>query len=236
NSPRAPALGLFNGQTGQAPSLHLRFIYGQRLAASSHPATRAGAAAPCAATAGGIRTGCCGGAAVKVGLGASAICSFSSESSGAATRKASTSFSSLVSSSSFCRKTSYTFFMLGTYVLEQGIKRRVGFHRQFVKENRHPRVQRWLSKHHDRDQDAQDQDDDRQQIDVVRQPRFSRGHCVSKEGRHEFLLHRSRRGRRCVLPWLAVRDLALLLLPRLLRGILLFAIEAERSPLGNGEF
>src|ERR1700676_3477689 len=85
--------------------------YGQRVAASSQPATRAGAGA--AATTGGIRTGCCGAVAVKLGLGASAICSFSSESSGAATRKASTSFSSLVSSSSFCRKTSYTFFMLG---------------------------------------------------------------------------------------------------------------------------
>jgi hypothetical protein len=62
---------------------------------------------------GGIRTGCGGAVVVKLGLGASASCSFSSESSGAATRKASTSFSSRVSSSSFCRKTSYTFFMLG---------------------------------------------------------------------------------------------------------------------------
>src|SRR5450759_3813468 len=102
-----------------------RLAYGQRLAASSQPATRAGAVAPWAATTGGIRMGCCGAVAVKLGVGASAICSFAAESSGAATRKASTSFSSLVSSSSFCRKTSYTFFILGTYVLQQQIKRRV---------------------------------------------------------------------------------------------------------------
>src|ERR1700674_756421 len=96
--------------------------YGQRLAASSQPATGAGAGA---GNTGGIRTGCCGEVAVKLGLVASASCSFSSESSGAATRKASTSFSSLVSSSSFCLKTSYTFFIMGTYVLQQQIKRRV---------------------------------------------------------------------------------------------------------------
>src|ERR1035437_2850405 len=127
------------------------------------------------------------------------------------------------------------FSCLGTCVLEQGIKRRVWVSPALCQGKQAPRVQRWSSKHHDGDQDPQDQDDERQQIDGVPQPRFSRGHCVSKEGRHEFLLHRSRRGRRCVLRWLAVRDLALLLLPRLLRGILLFAIEAERSPLGNGE-
>src|ERR1700737_2940432 len=100
-------------------------IYGQRLAASSQPATRAGDAALWAATTGGIRTGCCGADAVKVGLGVSVSGSFSSESNGAATRKASTSFSSLVSSSSFCLRTSYTFFIVGTCVLEQAIKRRV---------------------------------------------------------------------------------------------------------------
>jgi len=51
--------------------------YGQRLVASSQPTARAGAAAPwAAATTGGIRTACCGGAAVKVGLGASPIALF----------------------------------------------------------------------------------------------------------------------------------------------------------------
>src|SRR3979411_1654590 len=100
-------------------------IYGQRLAASSHPAARAGCAPPWAATTGGTRTGCGDGVADMFDLFTSASVSFSSESRGAATRKASTSFSSLVSSSSFCRKTSYTFFILGTCVLEQAIKRRV---------------------------------------------------------------------------------------------------------------
>jgi hypothetical protein len=167
--------------------------YGQRLAASSHPATRAGAGA--AATTGGIRTGCCVAVAVKLGLGASAICSFSSESSGAATRKASTSFSSLVSSSSFCRKTSYTFFIVGTCVLEQAIKRRVWLRPAIcqVKQaltSARVVIEAWLSKDHNGDQDAQDQDNDRQQIDVVRQPRFSWGYGVCQEGRHEFLRRR----------------------------------------------
>src|SRR6202158_3721317 len=164
--------------------------YGQRLAASSHPATRAGAGA--AATTGGIRIGCCAAVAVKLGLGASAICSFSSESSGAATRKASTSFSSLVSSSSFCRKTSYTFFILGTCVLEQAIKRRVWL-RPAICQVKQALASAWvvieagLPKHHDGDQNAQDQDNHCQQIDMVRQPRFWWGHCVCQEGRHEFI-------------------------------------------------
>jgi hypothetical protein len=52
-----------------------------------------------------------------------------------------------------------------------------------------------LAKHHDGDQDTEDQDCDRQQIYVVPQPRFFHGYCVSKEGRHKFLSHR-RLGRR----------------------------------------
>jgi hypothetical protein len=52
-----------------------------------------------------------------VGFEMSATCSFSSDSSGAAIRKASTSFSKRVSSSSFWRRTSYTFFMLGPRVM-----------------------------------------------------------------------------------------------------------------------
>src|SRR5208282_2912532 len=117
----------------------------------SQPATR-GAVAPWAATTGGIRTGCAGGVAAKLGLGASASGSFSSDSSGAATRKASTSFSNLVSSSSFCRKTSYTFFMLGTCLFEQGIKRRVWVPPAICQGKQAFRVQGWLSKHHDGDQ------------------------------------------------------------------------------------
>src|SRR6266568_1819021 len=63
--------------------------YGQRFAVSSQPAARA----------------CCGVAAVaKVGLPSAA--SLSSDNSGAATRNASTSFSNLANSSSFCLKTS----------------------------------------------------------------------------------------------------------------------------------
>src|SRR6202030_4670842 len=147
-----------------------------------------------------MRTGCGYGVAVKLGLFASA-CSFSSESSGAATRKASTSFSSLVSSSSFCRKTSYTFFIVGTCVLEQAIKRRVWLRPAIcqVKQalaSARVVIEAWLSKDHNGDQDAQDQDNDRQQIDLVRQPRFSWGYGVCQEGRHEFLRrHRCGSGR-----------------------------------------
>jgi hypothetical protein len=85
-------------------------FYGQRLAVSSQPAARAGCGA--AATAGcGMRIGCCELVEVaSVGLGASAN-SLSSDKRGAATRSASTSFSSLASSSSFCLRTSYTFFI-----------------------------------------------------------------------------------------------------------------------------
>ncbi|MBZ5547479.1 MAG: hypothetical protein LAO22_05880 [Acidobacteriia bacterium] len=86
--------------------------YGQRFAASSQPAARAGGAVDAATTGAGIRIGCWGGVDVKVGFTVSVVGSFSSESNGAATRNASTSFSNLVSSSSFCLKTSYTFFML----------------------------------------------------------------------------------------------------------------------------
>jgi hypothetical protein len=86
--------------------------YGHRFAVSSHPAARATGGA-------GLAAGCAirsGGGVVLANVGLlfvpSPTVSFSlSESSGAATRKASTSFSSLVSSSSFCRKTSYTFFI-----------------------------------------------------------------------------------------------------------------------------
>src|SRR5260370_10424661 len=128
-------------------------------------------------------------------------------------------------------------------------------------ENRHLGVQMWLSKHHHRDQDAQNQDEDRQQIDVVRQPRFLCWRWVCQEGRHEFL---GRRGRgsaqfvgRCGLLLLDLLDLLLLglllldlllfdqLLPGLTLRLLLFVIlllrvllltiEAESSPLGNGE-
>src|SRR5690242_11770169 len=65
-----------------------------------------------------MRMGCCGAAAVAVNVGfaivVSADRSLSSESSGAATRNASTSFSRRASSSSFCLKTSYTFFIFST--------------------------------------------------------------------------------------------------------------------------
>src|SRR5260370_8841002 len=119
----------------------------------------------------------------------------------------------------------------------------------------------WLSKPHDLDQDVQNQDEDRQQIDVVRQPRFLCWRWVCQEGRHEFL---GRRGRgsaqfvgRCGLLLLDLLDLLLLrlllvdlllfdqLLPGLTLRLLLFeillfrilllTIEAESSPLGNGE-
>src|SRR5882672_9226523 len=89
--------------------------YGQRLAASSHPAARAGALTAAATAGDGMRMGCCGAVAVRVGLGGFAMDSFiSSESKGAAMRRASTSFSNRVSSSSFCLNTSYTFFILVT--------------------------------------------------------------------------------------------------------------------------
>src|SRR5580698_3037295 len=80
-------------------------VYGQRLAVSSHPTARV-AGCGLVLTAGCVmRIGCC---AVIAGLlfVASASVSLSSESSGAATRSASTSFSSLASSSSFWRRTS----------------------------------------------------------------------------------------------------------------------------------
>ena len=86
--------------------------HGQRLAVSSHPpAARAGCGL--AFTAGcGMRMGCCVEVGVaRVGLLTSVPESFSSESKGAATRSASTSFSSLANSSSFCLRTSYTFFI-----------------------------------------------------------------------------------------------------------------------------
>ena len=95
--------------------------YGQRFAASSQPAARAGGLTAAVTAGDGMRMGCCGAAAVRVGLGDSDmdididVASFaSSESKGAAMRRASTSFSKRVSSNSFCRNTSYTFFILGT--------------------------------------------------------------------------------------------------------------------------
>src|SRR6476469_3267149 len=100
---RAVTLAQRKRLDGLIRRLGLRYVYGQRLAVSSHPAARAG----CGVwfTAGcGMRIGCWGTGLVvaKVGLllVVSAI-SFSSESSGAATRSASTSFSSLASSNSF---------------------------------------------------------------------------------------------------------------------------------------
>src|SRR5208282_4855509 len=181
---------------GASPFSTARLAYGQRLAASSQPAPRAGGLAVWAPTACGIRTGCGGGAvAAKLGLGASASCSFSSESSGAAMRKASTSFSSLVSSSSFCRKTSYTFFMLG-HLFEQGISAEYGstghLSRKTAIGSSRVVIEAWLPKDDDCDQDAQYQDDDRQQIDVVPQPRFLWGRRVCEKVRHEFLRSRPR--------------------------------------------
>jgi hypothetical protein len=83
--------------------LSLQIGYGQRLAVSSHPAARAAWGAAVAGC--GIRMGCCVGAEVNVGL-LSVLASLSSDRRGAATRNASTSFSSLESSSSFCLRTS----------------------------------------------------------------------------------------------------------------------------------
>jgi len=111
------------------------------LAASSQPAARAGGAVEVATTGGGIRIGCWGGVAVRVGFGVSPDSSFSSESNGAATRNASTSFSNRVSSSSFCLKTSYTFFMLGhLWSRNERITAMYGSYPRFVKKNRHSRV------------------------------------------------------------------------------------------------
>src|SRR5277367_1987206 len=122
----------------------------------------------------GMRIGCCGFAVVRVGFGASMIGSFSSESSGAATRKASTSFSSLVSSSSFWRKTSYTFFMrehlfVRTWDYAQSMfpsaicqgkrQTRAWMVIELGQQNRLSNCpQTMSSKYHDRDQDAQNQD------------------------------------------------------------------------------
>ena len=84
-------------------------IYGQRLAVSSHPAARTGCGAGRDAEVGtAIRAVDCGPltAGAKAGLARSESPSFSSESSGATSRNASTSFSSRVSSISFWRNTS----------------------------------------------------------------------------------------------------------------------------------
>src|SRR5262249_3036992 len=86
--------------------------YGQRLAVSSHPSARA-AGPPAAATAGcGIRIGCWT-TAVTARVVLFPATFLLSDNNGTATRNASTSFSSRASSSSFCLRTSYTFFMLG---------------------------------------------------------------------------------------------------------------------------
>jgi len=93
------------------------------------------------------------------------------------------------------------FSCLGTCVLEQAIKRRLWL-RPAICQVKQPLASAWvviearLSKHHDGDQDAQDEDNDRQQIDVVRQPRFLHGHSVCQEGRHEFIRRRRRGGAR----------------------------------------
>lgn len=115
--------------------------------------------------------GCWGGAAVRVGFAVSVAGSFSSESNGAATRNASTSFSNLVSSSSFCLRTSYTFFMLRhLWSRNERINEMYGPNRRFVKKNRYSRVHGGLSKYNNRHQDAKNQDHDRQQIHMVAEP------------------------------------------------------------------
>jgi len=89
--------------------------YGQRFAVSSHPAARTGCGAGIDGLDGtGIREVDCGPftAVAKAGFPISDILSFSSDSKGATSRSASTSFSNRVSSISFCRNTSYTFFMV----------------------------------------------------------------------------------------------------------------------------
>ena len=88
--------------------------YGQRFAESSQPAARTGCGAGTEGDDGtGMRAVACGPptAVARAGFPTSAMDSFSSESSGATSRRASTSFSSRVNSISFCRNTSYTFFI-----------------------------------------------------------------------------------------------------------------------------
>src|ERR1700733_10707684 len=78
--------------------------YGQRLEVSSHPAARTGCGAGIDGDEGtGIRGGACGPltGVASAGFPTTDINSFSSESSGATIRKASTSFSRRVSSISF---------------------------------------------------------------------------------------------------------------------------------------
>jgi hypothetical protein len=86
-----------------------RIPYGQRLAVSSHPAARTGCGAGIDGAAGTERRAVAWGpftAVAKAGFPISDPISFSSESSGATSRRASTSFSSRVNSISFCRNTS----------------------------------------------------------------------------------------------------------------------------------
>src|SRR5260221_7910497 len=143
--------------------------------------------------------------------------------------------------------------MLGHLWWNKAIKRSLWFPRAICKvkqalESAWMVIEAWLPKPHDCHQDAQDQDDDRQQIDVVRQPRFLYGHGICKEGRDEFLWRHGGAHRVGLL--LSLLDfllfdplsfnLALLLLAPLFLGslrldILLLTIEAERPPLGNGK-
>ena len=84
-------------------------LYGQRFAVSSQPAARTGCGAGIGGAAGtGILEVGCGPftAVARAGFDISDMLSFSSESKGATSRSASTSFSSLVNSISFCRNTS----------------------------------------------------------------------------------------------------------------------------------
>ena len=145
--------------------------YGQRFAASSQPAARAGGVVDAATTGGGIRIGCCGGVAARVGFGVSVDSSLSSESNGAATRNASTSFSNLASSSSFCLKTSYTFFILRhLWSHNERISAMYGPNRRLSRKTGTREIPKDLSKYDNRHQDAKNQDDDRQQIHMVPEP------------------------------------------------------------------
>jgi hypothetical protein len=79
------------------------------------------------------------------------------------------------------------FSCLGTCGTE--IKRRLWLPAAVCQGKRHSQVPEWLSKYHDGHQHPQDHDDNRQQINVVRQPGFLRGHDVGQEGRHWLFGH-----------------------------------------------
>lgn len=83
-------------------------LYGQRFAVSSHPAARTGCGAGMDGADGTEVRVACGPltAVAKAGFEISVALSFSSDSKGATSRRASTSFSRRVNSISFCRNTS----------------------------------------------------------------------------------------------------------------------------------